>query len=54
MFLHGLPSLKTVLDSYRVENEAMISNKPSGSMDLAQSVSEAFQKEGTATRAVAT
>jgi len=27
MFLHSLPSLKTVLDSYRVENEAMISNK---------------------------
>ncbi len=35
-----------------VGQPAIISNKPSGSKDLAESVSEAFQKEGATTRAV--
>jgi ribulose-5-phosphate 4-epimerase/fuculose-1-phosphate aldolase len=46
-FRHVIEEAKIV-----VGQPAIISNKPSGSKDLAESVSEAFQKEGAITRAV--
>jgi L-fuculose-phosphate aldolase len=46
-FRHVIEEAKIV-----VGHPVIISNKPSGSKDLAESVSEAFQKEGATTRAV--
>jgi L-fuculose-phosphate aldolase len=46
-FQHVIEEAKIV-----VGDPIIISNKPSGSKDLAESVSEAFQKEGATTRAV--
>jgi L-fuculose-phosphate aldolase len=46
-FRHVIEEAKIV-----VGHPVIISNKPSGSKDLAESVSEVFQKEGSTTRAV--